>query len=206
MILCVQIFITISFVAYSVSSDDMYWFMVTHVTLYWIAFGVSIGILIGLLCFHRLARNVPINYILLFTFTIAETYMVAAISIWEDPQIVMIAAVMTGSVFIALTTFALFTDIDLTYRSGLIMVLIFGFIFAFILYIIYPSYILHIAISILGIIIVGMFIIYDTQLIAGQKKYKLSYDEYIIGALMLYTDIITMFLCILSLMGGGGSR
>ena len=49
------------------------------------------------------------------------------------------------------------------------------------------------------ILLISVFIIYDTQvtftlsylykMIAGGKKYGLSYDDYIIGALLLYTVI-----------------
>jgi len=76
--------------------------------LYWVSFGITIAILLGLMCVHKCARNVPQNYILLFTFTIFESYMVAAICIFYDPEDVMIAALMTTSVFIALTLYALF--------------------------------------------------------------------------------------------------
>jgi hypothetical protein len=37
-------------------------------------------------------------------------------------------------------------------------------------------------------------------LIVGGKKHELSYDDYIIGALMLYVDIIGLFLELLELL------
>ena len=46
----------------------------------------------------------------------------------------------------------------------------------------------------------GFYIIYDTQLIVGGRKHELSYDDYIIGALMLYVDIIGLFLELLELL------
>ena len=59
----------------------------------------------------------------------------------------------------------------------------------------------HPFVSALLVVFYGLFLIYDTQLIAGGKKYELSLDDYIIGALMLYTDIILIFLELLKLFG-----
>jgi len=38
-------------------------------------------------------------------------------------------------------------------------------------------------------------------MIVGNKKHSISLDDYILGALIIYVDIIGMFLELLSLMG-----
>jgi FtsH-binding integral membrane protein len=43
----------------------------------------------------------------------------------------------------------------------------------------------------------GIYIIYDTQLIVGEKSEKFSIDDYIFASVCLYVDIIRMFLYIL---------
>ena len=59
----------------------------------------------------------------------------------------------------------------------------------------------HPLVSALLVIFYGLFLIYDTQMIAGGRKYELSLDDYIIGALILYIDIIMIFLELLKLFG-----
>ena len=59
----------------------------------------------------------------------------------------------------------------------------------------------HPLVSALIIVFYGLFLIYDTQLIAGGRKYELSLDDYVIGALILYVDIIVIFLELLKLFG-----
>ena len=54
----------------------------------------------------------------------------------------------------------------------------------------------------MGLILYSMFLLYDTQLIAGGRKYQLSLDDYIVGALILYIDIIMIFVELLRLLGG----
>ena len=42
--------------------------------------------------------------------------------------------------------------------------------------------------------IYSIYILIDTQLIMGRKSVKLSMDNYVLGAVLLYTDIIGLFL------------
>jgi len=46
----------------------------------------------------------------------------------------------------------------------------------------------------------GIYLLVDTQLICGGHTWKLSEEDYILGALILYMDIIIPFLKILSLL------
>ena len=51
--------------------------------------------------------------------------------------------------------------------------------------------------------IFSVYLIIDTQLIMGARNQELSLDSHILGATLLYLDIINMFLYILSMFGGG---
>jgi FtsH-binding integral membrane protein len=62
--------------------------------------------------------------------------------------------------------------------------------------------VLHSFYCALGCIIFGIYLVIDTQLIVGGGRYELSLDDYVAGALLLYIDIIQIFLYILSLLGG----
>lgn len=56
----------------------------------------------------------------------------------------------------------------------------------------------------MAVVIAGIYCIYllvDTQLILGGKKHQLSLDNYVMGAMILYVDIIGLFLKILQLLG-----
>ena len=49
----------------------------------------------------------------------------------------------------------------------------------------------------LGVLLFGLYLIFDTQLILGKGRYSLSIDDYILGALVLYVDIIMIFIYLL---------
>merc|ERR1712087_809552 len=102
--------------------------------------------------------------------------------------------------FVALTLYACCTkEKNLTYCWAVGAVLgiciwpaiIFGFIF--------PSRMIWIGIYVIICILTCIYIVYDT------KKIMTSYttDEYIIAALMLYVDIIQLFITVVSLLGRG---
>lgn len=47
----------------------------------------------------------------------------------------------------------------------------------------------------------SIYLIIDTQLIFGGKNYELSLDNYIMGAAILYIDIVQIFLQFLKILG-----
>ena len=53
---------------------------------------------------------------------------------------------------------------------------------------------------ILIIALTSIYIVYDTKVIMEH----LGPDEYIIGAIMLYVDLIQLFIFLLAMCGGGG--
>ena len=54
----------------------------------------------------------------------------------------------------------------------------------------------------IGVLIYSIYLVIDTQLIMGGKRYELEIDDYILAAFILYTDIIMIFLYILRLLSG----
>jgi len=111
-----------------------------------------------------------------------------------DPKTVATAAIMTAAVTLALTAYA-FSDksADFTMMGGMFF-MFFGVVFAaFIVNIFIQSSILSLLVSCSFAVVFGIYIIYDTQLIVGRKENALEIDEYILGAMMLYIDIINLF-------------
>jgi len=115
-------------------------------------------------------RTVPTNYIALGLFTFFHAYVVAALLPQYNPTIVLGAAACTLAMFVALTAYACFTKTDLTMMGGALWtgsMMIFMF---FILNWIIRSTVLHTIIIIIVLILMSMYVIFDTQLIVGGKK------------------------------------
>lgn len=53
-----------------------------------------------------------------------------------------------------------------------------------------------------GVFLFGIYLIIDTQMILGGKAAELAIDEYAVAAMLIYIDIIQIFLYILRFLGG----
>ena len=60
---------------------------------------------------------------------------------------------------------------------------------------------LSILIAVVFAAIYAFYLIIDTQLIMGDRRHALSLDNYILGAVLLYIDIIQLFLNLLRILG-----
>nr|CAI5853163.1 unnamed protein product [Callosobruchus analis] len=80
------------------------------------------------------------------------------------------------------------------------IVMLYGFV-ATMVYIFTGSGILYLVYSCLACLLLSMFLMYDTQQVVGGKRIQLSTEEYILGALTLYIDIITIFILLLDIIG-----
>jgi len=98
---------------------------------------------------------------------------------------------------IALTAYAYYAEDDFTsFRAlgsiigSIFFVSIFAGFYSF-------SYFFDYVYLAFGVVLFGFYIIVDSQLIFGAKRYKLDEDEYIVAAMLLYIDIIGLFMYLL---------
>eukprot|EP01017_Pseudomicrothorax_dubius_P034002 TRINITY_DN460_c0_g1_i1.p1 TRINITY_DN460_c0_g1~~TRINITY_DN460_c0_g1_i1.p1 ORF type:complete len:284 (+),score=86.94 TRINITY_DN460_c0_g1_i1:125-976(+) len=149
-------------------------------------------------CYKDLARSYPTNYILLLIFTVAEAYGVSFVCSFYEPKVVLIAAALTAAATFALTLYACTTKTDFTYLGGLLFVCAICLLGLGITAIFYQTFLMYFLYLILGVILYSIYLIYDTQLIiGGDHSFQLGLDDYVVGALVIYIDIIILFLRIL---------
>ena len=141
---------------------------------------------------------------MLTAITVLETIVVAAYTGYFDPELVLLAigilAVTVASLFVA----ALFTPLD----RNLVKYLILGLVISVVLQIMFLVMLfmydklsngVYIAYAVLGIILSGIYILVDFVVLLKPGVYDM--DDYILGSLTLYLDIIRMFIYILMLLG-----
>lgn len=177
-------------------------FLLKHFWLAIVASVLAMAISCVLSCVQSVARSVPTNYILLFTFTILEAYSVAFVcATVHDGMVVLAAATMTAVVVLGLTMYAVFTPTDFTACGGTMTVIGCAFmVFSLFSFLFGPT--MRLIYCVLGVIVFGLYLIFDTQYIVGGEKrqYSISKEDYIMGAMILYIDIINLFLFILELL------
>ncbi|KAJ4930740.1 hypothetical protein JOQ06_025048 [Pogonophryne albipinna] len=172
----------------------------------WFSYVMMATVLVLILvlsCCDNLRRQVPLNFIALGLFTVAEGLMLGSVSAYYNADAVLWAVGATALVSFSLTVFAMQTKWDFTGLNGSLWVLAWTlFSFALLCGILRSQY-LYILYACLGTLLFSLYLVFDTQLILGGKhrKYEVSPEEYVFAALNLYLDIVSLFLLLLQLIG-----
>ncbi|CAG9859562.1 unnamed protein product [Phyllotreta striolata] len=201
-ILAVQLLITTGICSWFLLEPNTKLFIHKHLEMLVVAIAVEIVVLIAIICFGELRRKTPINYILLFIFTLTKAYFVATLVSFYEVKAVLIAAGFTTAVCLGLCLFAFQTKWDFTMCGGflfcsLLVFLLFGFSCIWLMddvaYLVYAS---------IGALLFSLYLVYDIQvMMGGGHRYSLSPEEYIFAALNLFIDVITIFVYILRIVG-----
>lgn len=195
----IQIITTLALALYSSFDDKFGEFCRSEFTLI-IATIVIIATLCPLYCSKDIRMSVPANYILLLMFTLGESLLVANLTSYFEPESV-IAAIIVFSV----ATFSLWS-ISLCIKSmdhfwpGMII----SILIAMILQTLTLSFYLtsnfdagYVVDGIAGTIVYSVYVIIDLKIILE----KVDIDDYILGAITLYLDLIQLFIKILQILG-----
>ena len=167
-ILASQLSLTAGLIVMVQTSDNFRMWMMRQFGLAIAACVFSIVTMISLVC-CGLTKRVPINYILLFFFTLCESWMIAGLTASYDPKTVMMAGATTALTTIALTIYALRTKTKVE---------VFGAM-AFLVYLaMFPLIIISWVVGLgalktlycaLGVVLYGLFLIIDTMMICRGK-------------------------------------
>ena len=196
-----QLLITTLIVYYVMTNQSLMNFMFIHTNLILVPFILSMGIMLILICSKESSQKVPLNYILLIAFTICEGFTVSFTTIYFEPLSVLACAGLTMIIVLGLSLYACFTKRDMTMMGGFLLSFSLILFFLGIIGIFFRSYFYQMLLDSLGVLLMSLYLIYDTQLVVGQKKELIKLDLYILGAMMIYLDIINIFLRILRLFG-----
>ncbi|PAA67687.1 hypothetical protein BOX15_Mlig012724g1, partial [Macrostomum lignano] len=203
-VLMLQLLVTGIVVSVFTFSESVKKWVHTNLLLYYISFGVFIVVYLVIMCCKSVRRRFPCNMICLSIFTLAFSYMTGCIASFYNTQGVLIAMGICSIICIAISIFAVQTKIDFTMCSGLILVISLVFIlFALACSISYAvvgaSRLLDCVYGGVGALVFSIFLVYDTQQVVGGRKYELSPEEYVSGAMQLYLDVVYIFIYLLPL-------
>ena len=171
-------------------------YVLTHSWPVKVSVVASFALIFALMCFKD---SKPANMYLLSAFTAVEAFMVGIVTTAYcaagERGIVLEALVLTGLIFVGLTIFTFQSRIDFSFMGaflsmGLGALILWG-LFAMI-FGIQTGYVY----ALLGCVVFSGYILFDTWLIMDQ----LSPHEHVLAAIMLYLDIINLFLYLLQLL------
>ena len=161
---------------------------------------------LSLACCSGISRKVPYNYLFLFGITLCEAISCSITSSIYSFQIVSTALLLTIVASLTITFYACITKKNFSVcRIGLYV--IFSQMFAIgIIAVLFRVKALYALYTFCMTIIIGVYLVYDTQLIMGKLGVGYSIDDYIFATLQIYMDIIRLFLLILKILGNNSRR
>mmetsp|Transcript_21133 Transcript_21133/g.21539 ORF Transcript_21133/g.21539 Transcript_21133/m.21539 type:complete len:344 (-) Transcript_21133:139-1170(-) len=195
-ILSVQLLATFAICALFALHEPTKHFVTTHVGFYWFNLIVA---LVSLFPLHYYKRSYPANFALLSIFTLAMASTIGMITTMYAEagagDLVLEAVAITASVFIVLTIYTMQSKWDFSFMGaglgmGLWIMILWGFFAA--IFGIQTGMVYALG----GSVLFSGFIIYDTYMIAE----RLDPEDYIVGAIELYLDLVNLFLYMLQLL------
>ncbi|NXM52845.1 LFG3 protein, partial [Illadopsis cleaveri] len=215
-IISLQLLVTVGIISVFTFVHPVHTFVQKNPAIYYASYAVFLVTYLVLACCQGPRRRFPWNIILLSIFTLAMGLMTGTIASMYGTKAVLIAMLITAIVAIVVTIFCFQTKA----RRGMHPTLPSvgqvrgagqtcpalpaacqhpGSPCSCSLLVQVPW--LHMLYAAIGAIAFTLFLAYDTQLVLGNRKNTLSPEEYIYGALTIYTDIIYIFTFILQLVG-----
>ena len=86
--------------------------MKSYKWIFWTTLGVTLMMTMSMYCITILARKSPLNYICIMLYTGCLTYMLGAISMFEEIEYILIASCFNLAVYISLANLTLFVSIS----------------------------------------------------------------------------------------------
>ncbi|GCB68629.1 protein lifeguard 1-like [Scyliorhinus torazame] len=201
MVLTLQLLVTFIFVCVCTFVSDAKRFVRRTPWIYYASYGVFFVTLIALSCCGQIRRKHPWNLIALSILTLSMSYMAGMIASFYSTDSVVMAVGITAAVCFTVVIFSMQTKYDFTSCMGVMLVSAVVLFFFGILCIFIQNRILQIVYASVGALIFTVFLAIDTQMILGNKQLVISPEEYVFAALNLYTDIINIFMFLMTIIG-----
>jgi len=165
----------------------------------------SLALLVSvLLCCKNSLKTFPTNFVILFAFTLAESYAVGFACLMYTLPSVMLAVVTTCAVFFCLTAYACFSKKDFTgfgpyLHAALWCMICYATIMCVWGWLAPVPSAMELLYSFFGVVVFSFYIVFDTQrIVEGEhKSFSFEVDDYCLAALTLYLDILNLFLHVL---------
>ena len=196
-----QICLTTIIVLFGLFNNTFKNILLTSTFLYITSFITAIVLVLLPLCAPDIYKRVPLNYIILTFFTISYSYLIAVFTCLYTPQSVLttlfLALVIVGSLIL----YTMKAKEDFTTMGGILCVFLALLILSSLILILIPVPFLYLIYNILGLVLFSFYLIFDVQLLVGDKKMKLTEDDYILAAINIYLDVVYIFVKLLQMCG-----
>ena len=148
-------------------------------------------------------RRIPLNYIIVLIFTLTFSWIPASAAVsysWQSPNTVYQAAILTVGITMAVTAYAWFERVNFRIVRGILFVLGFAMLWFGIVGLVFGMWLPTLYCT-LALIVWGLYLLLDTSFIIGRGHHKMEIDDFAFGSMILFVDVIMIFVYLLRLLG-----
>jgi len=142
----------------------------------------------------------PANYVLLGCLTLCislDVGMVCSILYHAGLGMLIVQATsITTAMLVCLTVYAIYSGADFSFLKGFLACSLWGLVIGGFLSLLLGIRVMDSALAWFGAAVFSGYILYDTNRVAT----KFGYDDYIVGTVELYLDIVNLFLHVLRIL------
>ncbi|XP_077381489.1 protein lifeguard 1 [Festucalex cinctus] len=193
-ILTVQLVITFSVVSVFTFSPVVKRVVQKNIWVYVSSFLIFLVVCIALNCAKSLRRKYPWNIIGLTIVTLSLSYVVGTMASYHDTRAVIITMATTLAISLTIIAFSAQTRYDFSCCYGLLLILVVDLVMFGVFCGFYYTYIPQVCYGCLGALVYSLFLMCDCQLMMGVLSYRLDPEEYVSAALMIYLDVMLIFI------------
>eukprot|EP00826_Nyctotherus_ovalis_P026599 TRINITY_DN2076_c0_g1_i4.p3 TRINITY_DN2076_c0_g1~~TRINITY_DN2076_c0_g1_i4.p3 ORF type:complete len:235 (+),score=57.58 TRINITY_DN2076_c0_g1_i4:141-845(+) len=191
-IICTQLTVTAALCIFGLTETGGDFFA-AHLWIGFFMLVLAFAAVLILIYSPQFSHSVPTNYVLLFTFTLGISYVLALIcSLYSSGSLlfaIILTAIMTGS----LCAYGMQARAGYSEWRGYMMVLSYGFIGYLVGAIFVGGAVISSFWASLVAILFGAYLVKDVQMIMKNDDGYYDVDDYILAAMNVYLDIINVF-------------
>ncbi|XP_060901318.1 protein lifeguard 1 [Labrus mixtus] len=165
--------------------------------IYLSSFFIFLTVVIVLFCCKNFSRRHPWNIVGLVVITVSFSYMVGTVAAFHQTSAVVVTMASTIAISLAILAFSVQTRFEFNICYGILLVLAVDMIVFFIFLTFYISHVLDVTYGCLGALVFALFLMIDVQLLMGKTSEGVDPEEYVSAALIIYLDIVLIFLYLL---------
>ncbi|XP_077581071.1 protein lifeguard 1 [Stigmatopora nigra] len=193
-ILTLQLVFTFSVVSVFTFSAVVKRVVQKNIWIYVSSFLIFAVVSIALNCAKSLRRKHPWNIIGLAIVTLSLSYVVGTMASYHDTRAVIITMATTLAISLTIIAFSAQSRYDFSCCYGLLLIMVVDLLMFGIFSGFYYLYITQVVYGCLGALLYSMFLMVDCQLMMGALNYRLDPEEYVSAALMIYLDVMLIFI------------
>ncbi|XP_062337518.1 protein lifeguard 1 [Osmerus eperlanus] len=192
-----QLVVTFSIVCVFTFSSVVKKAVQTNIWIYVSSYIIFLVVALSLIWSRSFSRKHPWNLVGLAVVTLSLSFMTGTVASFHDSTAVIIAMGATLAISFSIILFSIQNCVSFSVCYGVLLVILVDLVMFLIFCTFYYNNVVQIVYGCLGALLFALFLSVDCLMVVSLGRYGLDPEEYVFAALIIYLDVVMIFLYIL---------